>query len=156
MRDVVQPNVLTSVSTKRSAEAIVAEQRATGDLIRERRIIIAIGLHLGIGCHSNRPFLDFELHSCRESEIVITSSGTKRERAFGDVVKPNVLACVASQCSSKRVAESESAAGHLVRERRIAIAVRLQLARVGSNCYCAFGDLQLRRDVGEIIVGAQD
>src|SRR5207249_9088257 len=116
-------NVLTRRATQRSGKTVAESERAAGDLVRQRRVSVAISLTLGIGRDRLRAGVNGEVGSNIRQSVV----GAQTQRALQDRICANVLTRRATQRSGKTVAESERAAGDLVRQRRVSVAISLTL-----------------------------
>ena len=140
-------------SGQRSGERIGESQRAAGDLISEHRIGIAERLGLGIRFDGDGPFLDLEIVAHERQVVVIAAVAVVDcERTDRDRVEADVLAGHSTESAGEGVAECERAARDRVSERRIGIAVGLELTRRRGDLNGPLVDGELGAVVGDDVV----
>src|ERR1051326_4868381 len=122
---------------QRAAEVVGADERAAGELVSEGRVGIAIDLALGVGGDDQRALRDGQVGA-----------------DIGDgVVAADVFGRDAGERAAVVVGADERAAGELVSEGRVGIAIDLALG-VGGDDQRALRDGQVGADIEDGVVGA--
>src|ERR1041385_6475304 len=126
--DRVGAHVFTGHTAQGAAEAVATDERATGKLIGQGGVAIAIHLGLCVGSDRQRPRRNREVWAYVGERIV----GSGGQGTLLDRIGADGLAWIAGQRAGERVTVEESAGGDLVGQRWIVIAVELALG-IGSD-----------------------